>query len=555
MLTRKEIIQKLEKLSPLESFIFQFYKTELETLHAFEHPIGGQFHQTFLIENSEELPIHQQLKELPRQTFTNKAKKMVNLAEACSELNLESNSILGTPPPEVPSYSAKVSEAFKGTKLTPLCPHARATFDWWDHSAVPRPTKTQITAIRVLFSSLVTEKNITFEWLQGTKITNSALKVKVKYPDLMNYPAEACELVTDQHGRQVFDEKHPVTSAFAEQMDDRRGEDGSIYDDFIINFDKEQDSTFVAIPDAHITGFDLLRGKWLNDDGDAADFRILQILVKEKDLMQNRKGGATSKDCGHLSSKRKKKVSKGMFTASVSPHNAAPHTKPPVQQNISPYTSPPSHQNTRPSDHQELATEKKRLARMQRKHLADLDQLNLERERFRAEAQQERQRKDQELHRLREEANQEFERLKREKANLHAQANEEVHRKDQELHQLRAQANHVVQRLEYEKQEIHGRLAAVTPALKKAPAPVAAPVPVDARPRAVDPSTADLIARAKARMESHGQDPTPGVPIVATIVPGSSSTDDDDSSYMTDDGSYSFSDETALTSGFFAGED
>ena len=99
----------------------------------------------------------------------------------------------------------------------------------------------------------------------------------------MNYPSEGCKLITDIAGRQVFDETHPVTSAFADAMDCRRDEDRYIYDEYITSFTKEQDHTFVSIPDANVTGFDVLRGKWVNADGDDADFCILQILVKEKD--------------------------------------------------------------------------------------------------------------------------------------------------------------------------------------------------------------------------------------------------------------------------------
>jgi hypothetical protein len=102
----------------------------------------------------------------------------------------------------------------------------------------------------------------------------------------MNYPAEGCELITDESGRQVFDETHPITSAFAEAMDSRRDEDGYVYDEFIKSFTKEQDPTFVSIPDTNVTGFDVIRRKWVNAEGDDADFRILQILVKEKDLQK-----------------------------------------------------------------------------------------------------------------------------------------------------------------------------------------------------------------------------------------------------------------------------
>jgi hypothetical protein len=165
----------------------------------------------------------------------------------------------------------------------------------------------QITALRVLFSSLVTEKDVSFEWLTGTKVPNTELKVRVRYLALMNYPSEGCELITDKSGRQVFNQTHPVTSAFAEAVDSRRDEDGYVYDEFIKSFTKEQDSTFVSIPDANVTGFDVLRGKWVNADGEDADFRILQILVKEKDLQKNQKGKATSLDCGSFGKKKKKK--------------------------------------------------------------------------------------------------------------------------------------------------------------------------------------------------------------------------------------------------------
>ena len=418
--------------------------------------------------------------------------------------------------------------------MSPLCPHARASFAWWDHTALPKPTTTKITALRILFSSLVTEKDVSFEWLEGTNVPTTELKVRVRYPALMNYPSEGCELITDKAGCQVFDETHPVTSAFADAMDSRRDEDGYIYDEFITSFTKEQDPTFVSIPDANVTGFDVLRGKWVNADGDDADFRILQILVREKNLEKNRKGKATSLHCGSVGSK-KTKSSNGLFEASPSPR----HVETPDKE-----------------DREELIIEKRRqLARMQRKHLEELQSKD-------QELQQLREKATQEVNRLERERREMQERLEREKAELRAQAEAEVLRLNQETQKGEEEKC----RLKAEAEAwIHHQAAEIS-ALKQAPSvapprvaaipPVAAVPPVavvetDSKPRAMDSSsTAALIERAKARMASR----TTGF---APAGVSSSSDSDDDSSYMSasDDESYSFrSNESALTSGFFVKE-
>jgi hypothetical protein len=205
-----------------------------------------------------------------------------------------------------PSFTGSIAKAFASKKISPRCPHARATFQWRDLSNKRKPKKWKVTGYRVLFSNLVTMDDIKFEWVKGTPVPFTILEGKVRYPDMINYPIEMCGLVKDKNGNLVFHANHACTQAFADEIEGRQESDGYVYEKFHINFDVEQDPKFVNIEtmdgEAELTGFDLLKGQWHNADGELCDFKLLQILIKEKDLEENRSGSANGAYCGVVGS-------------------------------------------------------------------------------------------------------------------------------------------------------------------------------------------------------------------------------------------------------------
>jgi hypothetical protein len=207
-----------------------------------------------------------------------------------------------------------MSKAFDETRLNPRCPHAKATFKWWDHSHRPKSMKWSITACRILFSNLVTNEDIKFKWLRGTPVKNTVLEVTVRYPYMINFPSEMSGLITDKHSNHIFHEDHACTQAFAAEINERQQEDdGYVYDSFHISFEEEQDPVFVPVGEANLTGFGLLRGKYLNADNEACQFKLLQLLVRNKDLEENRSGTANSADCGTLGNNTR--ASSGPFSS------------------------------------------------------------------------------------------------------------------------------------------------------------------------------------------------------------------------------------------------
>jgi hypothetical protein len=184
----------------------------------------------------------------------------------------------------------------------------------------------KITACRVLFSNLVTEKDIKYNWLSGTQMPNTILEVTTRYPDIINYPAEMCELITDKSGNAIFHRDHACTQAFVGDMVTRRDPDGYCYDTFRLTFEEEQNPVFVEIVDAKtkLDGFDLLRGQWFNADNEICDFKLLQILIKNKDLDENKTGIAKPSDWGVIGNKS------NCTGPSPLPCHSGPFSPPPV---------------------------------------------------------------------------------------------------------------------------------------------------------------------------------------------------------------------------------
>jgi hypothetical protein len=217
-----------------------------------------------------------------------------------------------------------MSKAFDGTRLNLRCPHAKATFEWWDHNHRPKYKKWSIATCRILFPNLVTDEDIKFKWLPGTPVQNTVLEVTVRYPDMINFPSEMSGLITDKHGDHIFHKDHACTQAFTAEINKRQQEDdGYVYDSFHISFEEEQDPVFVPVGGANLTGFDLSRRKYLNADNEACHLKHLQILVRNKDLEENRNGTANSADCGTLGINTR--AGSGPFS---SPNRSSAHAAP-----------------------------------------------------------------------------------------------------------------------------------------------------------------------------------------------------------------------------------
>jgi hypothetical protein len=173
--------------------------------------------------------------------------------------------------------------------------------DWIDHSAKPKPKVTQVTCIRVVLASVVQPEDISYEWEQGTGAPNTELRVKIRFPAFMNFPVEACEVIRDFNGAQVFNAMHPMTIGFSKAVMGRQADDGWVYDEVLIPFSSTQDSNFVSVPETNLTGFDIIGGSWLDSQGRQGEFHMLQIIVKEQDQKQSGRAlGRTAATIGSL---------------------------------------------------------------------------------------------------------------------------------------------------------------------------------------------------------------------------------------------------------------
>jgi hypothetical protein len=84
-LTQKEEAA-LSSLNPLDRYIFQFIKSELNCSEI-DHPFGGKNIHSRLIAGCQDSYIRKELEQLSRQTFHSKANRMVSLARACSGIS------------------------------------------------------------------------------------------------------------------------------------------------------------------------------------------------------------------------------------------------------------------------------------------------------------------------------------------------------------------------------------------------------------------------------------------------------------------------------------
>ena len=284
----KSIIAKLERLAPEEAFIFQFYYTELiqDTLDIIPSTVGSLLHVNFLRQELSKDPslkrLAQQLSSRKLQSFHSTAKRMVLLAAQCKAAGVIPGARLPSEiQAEKPSLSANLKDKFDSNEVAPRCPHTKAHFEWYDFERQPNPGLITISAHRFLFSSLVTQQDLKSEW-----ITKKHLRIGACYPDIMNYPVQLVDLVTDDNGQPVFDEQHQIVREFEKDVAPRRELDGSekgrIWEWFDIHFQKEQDPRFVQVS-TKCSGFHLLRAKYINSDNEVCSFKMLHVVTKEWD--------------------------------------------------------------------------------------------------------------------------------------------------------------------------------------------------------------------------------------------------------------------------------
>jgi hypothetical protein len=295
----KSIITKLERLSLEEAFIFQFYYTELiqDTLDLIPSKVGSTLHLNFLKQELSKDPLlqglAQQLSSRKPQSFNATAKRMASLAAQCKAAGITPGSSL---PREMqakkPSLSANLKDQFESNEVAPRCPHTKAHFEWYDFQRQPNPGLITISAHRFLFSSLVTQQDLKSVWM-----TKKHLRIGACYPDIMNYPVQLVDLVTDDSGKPVFDEQHQMVREFEKDVAPRRefdgGEKGKIWEWFDIHFKKEQDPRFVQVS-TKCSGFHLLRAKYINSDNEVCTFKILQVVTKEWDPEEFRDAAPTA---------------------------------------------------------------------------------------------------------------------------------------------------------------------------------------------------------------------------------------------------------------------
>jgi hypothetical protein len=207
MLSQSEQIQnKLKRLSPEDAFIFLFYYSGAHKSLPIPFKVGSVYHFNLLKVESAKDPCLAEITEALSTrlfpTFNSKALRMVNLANEVRSAGV-------SPAPYLPSslrdkspasLSKSILNKFASSNtLSPACPHVKASFEWYDHNHRPRPKKVRIKAHRFLFSSLVTSNDVKYSWLSEKR-----LEISIRYPDMMNYPVELVDLVTDSEGNQVF---------------------------------------------------------------------------------------------------------------------------------------------------------------------------------------------------------------------------------------------------------------------------------------------------------------------------------------------------------------
>jgi hypothetical protein len=291
MLEATEYIQtKLARLS------IDFTELSNKTLPFLPSRVGSVAHHNFLQQESLKDPllcsVSQSLSTRNHATFSSKAKRMVNLARECNQAGVIPDPYLPKPVQgKKISMAENLKASFSSNNLAPHCPHVQAEFEWYDHQRRPLPGIIKLRSHRFLLSSLVTRKDLKYTWM-----TKKWMQVTIRYSDMMNFPIELVDLVTDDEGNPVFHEQHQCVQGFEKDLARRREADGYVYEVFDLHFEKDQDQGLVRI-NSKLSGFDVLRAKYVNSENELCHFKMLQIITKEYDEDENREGEATYNDC------------------------------------------------------------------------------------------------------------------------------------------------------------------------------------------------------------------------------------------------------------------
>ena len=285
------LISKFERLSAAEALILQFYASGFDKLPS---KVGCVSHFKFLksiVTNDPDFDPSDSWSETKHPLFYTRAKRLVSLFNQAKAAGID-------PLDHIP-YSESLAHRTRNdlggaTKIpSPSCPYTKAEFKYLDDSFEPARI-IGITAHRILLSSLATKQDLRYIWQPGNKI----LKVQIRYSDMMKYPVDLVSLVTDDNGTPIFDRGSSCLLGFVEDISKRREKDGNVYDTFELHFKKEQETQFVQL-NRSLTGFDLLRGKYINSDGEVCYFKILQLVTREK-VHDDVEGTATDVDCGTI---------------------------------------------------------------------------------------------------------------------------------------------------------------------------------------------------------------------------------------------------------------
>jgi hypothetical protein len=263
--------------------------------------VGSSLHLNFLKKEAKENPLLADIykefeKKVQRSTFHTKATRLMKLAAQAVANGVTAKTHV---PKKVqaahPSLSGSLYKGLKGTTFSApstTSPYTKSEFEWYDHQRRPSPGIIHIQAHRIMLSSVVTKADVKFKWL-----TETLLEVAIRYPDMMNFPVQLCSLVTDDGGNQVFHDQHECVKGFEKNLANRREDDGFVHDKFNIPFDKPQDPRFVRV-NKYAKGFDLLRANYVNGDNELCDFKILQIVTKEKNEEEHMEGNAGVSNTG-----------------------------------------------------------------------------------------------------------------------------------------------------------------------------------------------------------------------------------------------------------------
>eukprot|EP00957_Ditylum_brightwellii_P139298 10615921-Ditylum_brightwellii.AAC.1 len=168
-------------------------------------------------------------------------------------------------------------------------------------------------------------------------IPNTILSVKCRVADIINLPYLLSNSVRDASGQLLLPLSHLCNSGMEQSMKVKRQPDGYSYNAFHIDYKEEQNPSFLAIRN-DLTGFNLLSGCYSDSDGELCDFKLLQVVTKEKDNLMHQKGKAVNVDCGIFGSPVALSVPPPLYHAK---HSSGPPPPPPYYFSSAGASNPP----------------------------------------------------------------------------------------------------------------------------------------------------------------------------------------------------------------------